>query len=515
MTLRFARWCAVSTHEQARPEKFSIPLQLERTQNESLARGWVQSAGPYVVSGQSRTKYIQLDQAAAEIEPLRLMLAAARAGQFDVLVMTEFDRLRELLDQVFRTLASYGVQLYSLAQPIEPVAPAEYSIHKADSVAMLIGMSQISSRMEISRTRRKWADGMPRRITELGLPAAHLPFGYRKPSGQEGNRKAVPEPDPVLAAHILKLKDLLLSGHSTTQLIDYLEDHRIVPPKSDRWHAQTVRDILKNPFYSGIVQFGKSRVVLDPQTGSRRRNRRIPLDLIRSNTGKHAPLWDAETHRAILLEFKRRSKSYRGRVNNQFTGLVKCGLCGKSMWRQENGPTRGPNRYDRNGDGEYRLIWRCSSNGSRVGHNNVPHKILLELVGQTLIPALKPYVNRRRIIETTHDGAELHQRAIDELYVKLRRLEDAYLAGQWDLARYTDRKTGIENEIAEHQNAILQSERETIERRAWVQSLTEIEKLDNLPHWLESNDPAETNRALHLLLDSIVVGGEGIELKFK
>ena len=50
------------------------------------------------------------------------------------------------------------------------------------------------------------------------------------------------------------------------------------------------------------------------------------------------------------------------------------------------------------------------------------------------------------------------------------------------------------------------------ERRAWVTALSEIEKLDNIPH---TNEPAETNRALHLLLKSITVSVETIELKFK
>src|SRR5688572_10474727 len=278
MTLRFARWAAVSTKDQAKQEKFSIPLQLERTQKESVARGWVETAGPFIVSGQSRTKYIQLNQAERDIEALRQMLGSARSGQFDVLVMTEFDRLRELLDQIFRTLASYRVQLYSLAQPFDPIPPAQYDIYKADSTAMMVGMSQTFSRLEIARTRRKWFENMPKRITELGLPATHIAFGYRKPPGQEHDRKAIPEPDPILSRHVIALKDLHLSGHSTTQLIDYLEDQHIPPPKGKRWYGQTVRDILRNPFYAGIVRFGASRVYIDPKTDTRKRDRKIPAD---------------------------------------------------------------------------------------------------------------------------------------------------------------------------------------------------------------------------------------------
>ena len=56
---------------------------------------------------------------------------------------------------------------------------------------------------------------------------------------------------------------------------------------------------------------------------------------------------------------------------------------------------------------------------------------------------------------------------------------------------------------------------EVTERQAWVQSLLEIEKIDDIPHWLTTTDPGEVNRALHLLLEGITVSTETIELTFK
>src|SRR5690242_12207935 len=285
MTLRFARWAAVSTKEQAR--KASIPDQLERTLQAGVDRGWQETAGPFIVRGQSRQKYIQLYQAEQEIEAMREMLKAARNGEFDVLIMTEFDRLRVLLDQVFRTLAGYKAQLYSLAQPIEPVSPKEYSIHKADSILMLISMAQTASSMEISRMRRKWNENMPKRITELGLNSTAIPFGYRKPVGHETDRKAVLEQIPALCRHIRKVKDLHLKGNSTARLVAYLVEHDVPAPKGTVWYRQTVRDILKNKFYAGIVEFRKSQVYIDPKTDTRKRNRMVPPEQIASAPGKH------------------------------------------------------------------------------------------------------------------------------------------------------------------------------------------------------------------------------------
>src|SRR5215217_5044842 len=102
MNLRFARWVAVSTHEQARPGKFSIPNQLEKNLEVATSKGWVETVGPFVVQGQSRETYIDLSEAEKDIIPLRQMLLAARQRQFDVLVMSETDRLRSLIISVLR-----------------------------------------------------------------------------------------------------------------------------------------------------------------------------------------------------------------------------------------------------------------------------------------------------------------------------------------------------------------------------------------------------------------------------
>src|SRR5262245_6067428 len=292
MNLRFARWAAVSTREQRRPGKFSLPNQLENTLEAATSRSWIETAGPFVVPGQSREIYIDLSEAEAEILPLRQMLQAARRREFDVLVVAETDRFRSLLMQVFRRLAGYHVQLFFLNLPIDPVHPDEYNIYKADNVLMLLTMSQMTSSLEISRTRRKWLENMPKRITELGLPATSIGWGYRKPPGSQLDSKVVPEQDPHICPHIVAMNDMFLSGHSTRQIVDYLVENNVKPPKGNTWHPQTVRDILRNPFYAGIVRIGKSRVVIDPFTDRKKRDRSIPPEQITQAKGRHIPLWD-------------------------------------------------------------------------------------------------------------------------------------------------------------------------------------------------------------------------------
>lgn len=497
MPFRFARFAAVSTRDQNKPGKFSLDNQLESTLETGTGRGWVESAGPFVAI-QSRELYNELSDAEREIPAIHDMLQSARNGEYDILLVSETDRLRSLQVGILRRLAQYHVQLYFVNLPIEPVAPEKYTIYKADNVLMLLTMTQMTSSLEINRTRRKWFENMPKRITELGLPATHIPYGYRKPPGHEHDRKAIPEPDPDLKFVVLKIKDLHLSGVSSYQIAEILQKSRVAAPRSRTWHPVTVRDILKNPFYSGTVQFGKSRVYLDPATDTRKRNRSIPSDQIHQNKGKHTPLWDEATHRLILLELARRTKTYRGRANNQLTGLPKCGTCGATLWRQGNGPR-----------GAHRLIWRCSSTGSAIGHINIPHVVLLERLGESLQKIrLHPH-------QASPSDPNLQPSNLRTFERKLSRLEDAYLAGQFDLPDYTRRRAELTEQIHQAQDTVEKQKALETQRLQFEQSLHTLTLIEDLPHWLLTTDPGEVNHVLRSVIAKIVVREDGIEIVMK
>ena len=123
--IRYAIWAAVSTAEQAAGDKTSLSVQEDRCREIAGGKGWLEVAGPYIVPGESRTRWVNLRDAEEEIPQLRLMLEAAQRKAFDILVLYDYNRLRDLLAPVAKTLSHYGVQIYSASQPIEPMAPAE------------------------------------------------------------------------------------------------------------------------------------------------------------------------------------------------------------------------------------------------------------------------------------------------------------------------------------------------------------------------------------------------------
>src|SRR5688500_15256115 len=96
--LRFAVWSAVSTSAQAEQDKASLHEQEEKCRATSFTKGWRESAGPYIVPGESRTRWVNLRDAEREIPALHAMLEDGKRGLYDILALYDYNRLRDLLD---------------------------------------------------------------------------------------------------------------------------------------------------------------------------------------------------------------------------------------------------------------------------------------------------------------------------------------------------------------------------------------------------------------------------------
>lgn len=489
---RFAIWAAVSTKQQAAADKISIPDQIEQCRDLAGSRGWIEAAGPFVAPGQSRTLYVNLRDAERDIPDLRAMLDAAQHREFEILLLYHLNRFRDLLDPVFRTLGGYRVQLYSITQPLEPVPPDRYNYQTSETINIIIGMTQLTARAENANIRRRYESGMPARVRS-GLPANLPPFGYFKPPG----RKTVPVQQPALVAYIHEMKDRLLAGESLRQIAIHMNDVGVSPPKGREWYPQTIKLILTNPFYAGKVRWGATRVERDFRTASRFRNRSILESDILTAPGKHEPLWDDATLNTIRAHLKRRSINYRGRHNNQFTGLLRCSVCGSSLWRQGNGP-RGPER----------IIWRCSQTGpSTDGHVNIPHVHAIDLIGKKLAEELGklPLNDPLTIKSPISDNVA----QIADLQIQRQRLLDLYQLGQLDIPTFSQRDSALKEQIRLLEDTKHQEEARLQRKREWLATAKDLAGLAQyIPHWFERRDPNLVNHHLRALLDYIMISPE-------
>lgn len=501
MKFRYAILSAVSSKKQAEGTSLENQIEICRRMSE---RGWVETDGPFIVRGQNRTQYLNLRDAEDEIPAIRELLENAKERTYDVLVVYDHDRLRDLLSLVYASLSDYGVQLFSVSAQNTPVPPEEYDPYDNDSNELMIGISSIRSKAEIARMRRKYRTGMRDRITVYGLPV-QIPFGYRRPITETHNRKAIPEPIPSIAAHIIEIKDMYLRGRSTTELIEYLVENQVQAPGGGAWYPNTVRDILKNPFYAGIVRFEVSKVKKDRRNKKRTRDRNIPIEKQVTNTGKHTPLWDMQTHTAILTEIARRSRSTKGRANNQFTGLIECGECNAPMWRQGNGPRLTPGR----------LIWRCSQAKSQ--HPSITHQDLLEQVGRALQTTLPQYLKQREQQDPQlQQGTQTETNYIADLKTQRTRIEDLYQLGKISMESYDRRVAEIDDKIKTAMEKSTAAETRNAKRNQVMKLLmTKLsDQAQHLPHWLKTGNPSEVNLVLHAMFEKIALRKDIVELKF-
>jgi DNA invertase Pin-like site-specific DNA recombinase len=155
--IRCAIWSAVST--EVRANNVSLDEQVARCRAACSSHTWVEVAGPYIVPGESRTRWVNLSDAERSLPALKAMLDDAQAGLFVVLVCYDYTRFRDLLDPIARTFSHYSVQLFSTSQPGEIIPPAEYSPYNDDSATLMRGMFQAVSRTEISAMRRRYRLG--------------------------------------------------------------------------------------------------------------------------------------------------------------------------------------------------------------------------------------------------------------------------------------------------------------------------------------------------------------------
>ena len=96
--MRYAIWAAVSKKKQAAKDKSSLPNHIKRSRQLARSRGWKETAGPFVVPGESRTQYIDITIAERYIPQLKEMLDSAEGGEFDVLICHDLTRFRNLVE---------------------------------------------------------------------------------------------------------------------------------------------------------------------------------------------------------------------------------------------------------------------------------------------------------------------------------------------------------------------------------------------------------------------------------
>jgi site-specific DNA recombinase len=181
---------------------------------------------------------------------LGLALAAARAGEFDILLVYRVDRFaRRIRDLVLLLdeLDASGVVFRSATEPFDTATPVgRMLVHMLGVFAEFerdVIIDRVVSGMEKKASKGQWT---------LGIP----PYGYAVDPAT-GHLRPVPEDSTVVRV----IFDLYTGrGMGTRTVASELTRRGYRRRSGRRWSFKTVADTLRNPAYIGTVAFRDVRV---------------------------------------------------------------------------------------------------------------------------------------------------------------------------------------------------------------------------------------------------------------
>ena len=265
------------------------------------------------------------------------LLAAAKRGEFDVLVVDDLSRLsRDEIEikQTIRRFRFAGLRIVGISDGFDTDAKG----HKIQ--ATVRGML---NEIYLDDLAEKTHRGLTGRALE-GFNAGGRSYGYRHlPIVDESRRDEYGRPrviaarrevDTAQAVVVREIFELFAAGRSPRAIAHELNRRRIPAPRGGTWAISAIYGdrragvgILNNPLYVGRVVWNRSRWARDPDSGRRRRIERPESEWI-VRVDEALRIVPAELWERAQARMHRRTQSAGRHPNYLFSGLLRCGTCG-------------------------------------------------------------------------------------------------------------------------------------------------------------------------------------------
>ena len=191
------------------------------------------------------------------------------------------------------------------------------------------------SRREYKTINRRLNAGRLASCKEGKFVGSITPYGYSKEKlkNQKGY-KLVPD---LEESKVLKLIfELYTNSMGIRNICKYLDSLGIKPRNSQNWSTSTIRDILKNPVYTGKILWHKTYSTKTTKDGIVKSKRHRNKDNFYTFDGIHSPLISDDIFQKaqnILLQ-NSHTPVNNLLLKNPFAGILYCNLCGKAIVRR-------------------------------------------------------------------------------------------------------------------------------------------------------------------------------------
>ena len=444
----------------------------------------------------------------------------AMAREFDVLLVFMFDRLGRKEDEtpfVLKWFVSQGIEVWSTRE-----GEQRFDNH-VDSLLNFIRFWQASGESEKTSIRVRTKHSQM--IQECQWRGGLIPYGYCLVHKGRTNKKGQPVPDlaidPAESEVVRQIFDLIVNqGYGTNRVAQWLNDQGIKTKRNKTlWRGTSIRSILDNPVYIGILRFGDERS--------------IPFEHLRIVSDEIYERCLSIVKERAPKAAKNRSIPLRTDTRGLLTGLLFCGECGNRLCYGHSYTRKvtssGEHVYHRN---YYRCYRKLSSSRTCTGPTTytaypIDNAIIsvvrgfFENMREAASPKMLELANKRTrsVIQDAYDKAEAEY---ESLYRKMSLLEEEAVKALDGTSKF-DTDT-ISSMIAkcrsqlEGSKAYLADMQKKLEKEEASKD-GQVEKLKQILSWADMFEQANTetkHMILAKLIERVDVSANGqIQIKFR
>ena len=287
------------------------------------------------------------------------MLTDCRNGKIDMIItksISRFARNTVLLLETVRELKTLNVDVYFEEQNIHSFS--------GDGELMLTILASYAQEESLSVSENcKWRI---RKNFKEGLPNSPRIYGYDTVKGKLLINNTEAEVVRMVFADYLK-------GMGKNAIVRKLQKMNAPTKNAGKWCENTIAIMLLNEKYSGNMLLQKTYSFNHLTKKKMKNNGNLPMYYAQST---HEGIIDMDTFEAVQVEIARRKEIFKHNQNestSEFTGIIRCGMCGANFRRKTNNI----------GTKYAKTIWSCSTYNTRgkdfCGAKQIPEYIIQNL----------------------------------------------------------------------------------------------------------------------------------------
>lgn len=269
----------------------------------------------------------------SERKEFQKLMELVKRREVTGVVVHAVDRLgRGSIDEygwVLATLQRTRTLVITPGKVYDPTDQADY---------MALVMLMIISAGELAAQKERYREGKNRSAKNGEHIANRAPYGYDKARVDRKNTLV-----PNAKADVVRMIFAEVASHKHLHtLARELNGKGVKTSTGKAWYPTTIRRVIENPVYKGMIQWGETRVETLDRDGFDDRKRQVLQDKddVILVPGLHEPIVSEELWQAANDAMEKSPRNtFASKLRNPLAGLLRCAKCGKAATYQSSDHT--------------------------------------------------------------------------------------------------------------------------------------------------------------------------------